>query len=202
MPTRGASPIALSIAAAAPSLMPPEKATTRPSSLSRHREAFGRLLALGDRPVLLEVRDPSCRARATVAAVPTPERDEGEQRPDDLTSRRESGAAPTWSVPNIDQSHTATTSGSRHSTAIETERIELRSPSSRNTQAPKAARPQASRMVCSQKERASEYSPTRWRQRNPARASGRAFEARLLSPRRHIRSISEVVIDQWVVTSP
>jgi hypothetical protein len=64
-------------------------------------------------------------------------------------------------VPNIDQSQTATTSGSKHSTATEIERIELRSPSSRNTQAPKAASPQPSRTVCSQYERASEYSPTR-----------------------------------------
>ena len=151
----------------------------------RHREAFGRLPALGDGPMLAEERahlaelahrrgGGEAERRAGRAAT---------RRSDEPSKRRRSAD---MVVPNIDQSQTATTSGSTHSTAMETARIELRSPSSRNIHAPKAARPQPSRTVCSQNERPSEYSPTRWRQKNPARASGRA--SRRASSRRAVTS--------------
>ena len=105
-------------------------------------------------------------------------------------------------VPNIDQSHTATTTGSKHSTATETERIEPRSPSSRNTQAPKRGEAPAQQdgvqpVGAAQRVLADQVAPEKSGARFRARAS-----ARRLPPRRHIRSISDVVTDQWVVTSP
>ena len=169
----------------------------------RHLEGLSvGCLALGDRPMLLEVGAHLGRARAPSPTVPMAERKQGEQRPDDLRAVEEAAQRRHRRAEHRPEPH-------RHDQRLEAQHARPRpSASSRGRRArgtPRRRRrrgpSRAGRCAASRSGRA-EYSPTRWRQRNPARASGRALPARLARRARHIRSISEVVTDQWVVTSP
>ena len=167
----------------------------------RHLEGFGRLLALGDRPVLLEERTHpaeladrrdggDARARAGRAATRRSTSRRRGRRSADMVGA-EHRPEPHRDHQRLEAQHR---DGDRAHRAAVAELAEH--PGAERRQAPgEQDRVQPERAA--QRILADQMAPEKSGASLPARGP-----ARQLPSRRHIRSISELVIDQWVVTSP
>jgi hypothetical protein len=166
----------------------------------RYLEAFGRLLALGDGPVLPQVRAHLAqlahrRDRADA------EREQGEQRPDDLravekAAQRRHGGAEHRPQPHCHDHRLEAQHRDRDRTHRAAVAELAEDPGAECGQAP-GQQDGVQPVGTGERILADQVAPEKTGACLRARAP-----ARLFPPRPHIRSISEEVTDQWVVTSP